>query len=89
MNDGNAKVHSPENDDDQSLQRPGLKGSTSEDNYDSDKFGICQWISFGIMTAILIFLIAFVIYEFSTWNEPWINKYGWGYHTTTGAYNLS
>jgi hypothetical protein len=38
--------------------------------------GPCQWVGFGIMLIILVFLIGFQIWEFAIWNHKYKNEFG-------------
>eukprot|EP00347_Sterkiella_histriomuscorum_P020577 403337271 len=40
------------------------------------KMNICQWISFGFMLIVFLFLLGFLIYQWSTWSKVRINRYG-------------
>ncbi|CDW73253.1 UNKNOWN [Stylonychia lemnae] len=40
------------------------------------RMNICQWISFGFLTLVFLFLLGFLIYQWSTWSKQRINRYG-------------
>ena len=40
-----------------------------------DKLNVCQWITIGILYAIALYLIVFIIYISATWNKDRTNEY--------------
>ena len=59
-----------------------FNNSSEEQNEESTygtmkhRMNICQWIAFGVLVLIFLFLFGFLIYEWSTWKEERINRYG-------------
>eukprot|EP00347_Sterkiella_histriomuscorum_P019848 403340073 len=54
--------------------------ATSNNIYNQDpsklRLNICQWISFGFLVLVFLFLFGFLIYQWSTWGKVRINRYG-------------